>query len=663
MKRKWNFMGKRYFWITLILLVVCSCSTFSILPSRAQASEPILKMTIIARLKWTQYPQLIVNELHKIGIDARLLNVGWDVLIPRMFDSPSHLDYAGGGFDLGCLPWSGSIVPSNLYEFFHSSNESPQGVNYYPVINQTLDGILEFVMNTTDFDERKEYIKQALEMIVWEIHPVTGIYQHENLVYMRDNVKGYSCDLRVPGALGVAEMYFEDGRSHGHGEVNEFIMAGTRKPNKYNDIIENDWYNQLAIAQLNHELVERNPDYNFVPVLLTQLPYPVAVTNNHTELESSVDPNFATVWEIELRDDVYWHEGYGYTMTTHEDILRVDADDVVFTFGLILDDNEPSPCAVRSKWQRLLGNDTSLAVIKKDRYHVQFHLQAVEAELMAYFEQYLMPQHILTLGMIRADGTVAPTDYADWNTDDWNLGRRTGGHTGPAVIGNGPYILWPGEDLNEQTVTETKNPYWHLTAEPSYSNIFDKFIYKWITSKDTALTALEQAKIDLMDPRFHADKDYPDMKNKSGIAVLKRLDWGYQTLGYNILHGAGGKLANKWVRLAIAHMVPYQDIVKYLLGGLGQANFAPFPKQSPFWPIDLRPIEYNQTKALDYLEKAGYDVTPFRTSTTETSLNPVSWSPDLLSFISIVVVGGITVVLISDTVKALIYRYQKRKNR
>jgi ABC-type transport system substrate-binding protein len=334
-------------------------------------------------------------------------------------------------------------------------------------------------------------------------------------------------------------------------------------------------------------------------------------------------------------------------MAAHEDTLKVDADDVVFTFDLILNDNGPSPCAARLNWQRLLGNDSSLAVIKKDRYHVQFHLQTIDGNLMTYFGQKLVPGHILALGTIRADGSVAPADYSSWDDDDWNLGKRTGEYLGPAVIGNGPYSLWPGEDYASQTISETQNPYWHLRNEPVYQNMFDKYIYRWITSKDAALVALEQAEIDLMDPEFHAEKDYPDMKDKAGVAVMKQLDWGYRTLGYNILHGAGDKLANKWVRLAIAHMVPSQDIVDYLLGGLGQANFAPFPKQSPFWPIDLRPIEYNQTKALDYLERAGYNVTPFReeTSTSSSSLSPLFLS-DPLTWMLLTVCGLEVIVII-----------------
>ncbi|MFX0091858.1 MAG: ABC transporter substrate-binding protein, partial [Candidatus Hodarchaeota archaeon] len=117
--------------------------------------------------------------------------------------------------------------------------------------------------------------------------------------------------------------------------------------------------------------------------------------------------------------------------------------------------------------------------------------------------------------------------------------------------------------------------------------------------------------IDIMDAYYAAEEDFPVMNTKPGIVVAKLLNWGYQTMGYNILNGAGGRLAgkwNKWVRLAISHIVPRQHIVDYLLGGLGQSSFVPFAQQSPFWSKDLAPITYNISRAIEYMELAGYDV-------------------------------------------------------
>ncbi|MFX1251458.1 MAG: ABC transporter substrate-binding protein [Promethearchaeota archaeon] len=364
------------------------------------------------------------------------------------------------------------------------------------------------------------------------------------------------------------------------------------------------------------------------------------MVNNHTGILSSTDLNSSTVWEIELRDDVYWHEGYGYTMAAHEDILQVDADDVLFTFNLILDDAGPSPCAARLNWQRLLGNDVSLAVIKKDRYHVQFHLKIVDADLLAYFGQYLMPQHILALGTTRADGSVAPSDYDDWSDDDWNLGHRIDGYTDPAVIGNGPYVLWPGEDSNAQAITETKNPYWHLKDEPAYANMFDKYIYRWITSKDAALDALEQAKIDLIDPEFHLERRGGYWWYcKVGVFIQRSLDWNCQTIGINAADGSGG-LTNNWVRLAISHMCPRQDMIYHLLGGYGEPAFMHFPKQNPYYPYDIESIRYNFTKAIHYMEAAGYDMDPFRTDIviTDPGFEAVTFFIALSGMASVIVI-------------------------
>ncbi|MFX1253667.1 MAG: ABC transporter substrate-binding protein [Promethearchaeota archaeon] len=637
--------------LPLVLVAIMTVSLVFVAAQPVKAQESVFTCVFMAPTNnpvRVQHAQLIANELPKIGIGATLLLVGWDVLIPRLFEpsGPLALSYADGGYDMACLGWSGGLLPRTQFWLFHSTYTPDP--NYFGVQDLELDEMLEFTTNTTDINQRKQYIEEAWEYITWQVQAEITLYQVENTVYMRDNVKGYSSDLRVPGPLGIAEMYFEDGHSYGHGQANEFIMASTTRPNKYNDIIENDWYNQLAIAQLNHGMVERDPDYDFVPVLLTKLPYPVAVKNNHTGILSPTDVNTATVWEIELRDDIYWHEGYGYTMAADEDTLRVDADDVLFTLDLMLNENGPTPNTARPGWQFLLGDDQSLAVIEVDRTHVQFHLKELDADLLGYFSQGLFPEHILELGTVRKDGSVAPSDYASWASDDWNVGTRSAPYTGPAVIGTGPYVL-VGEDSISQTVTETKNPYWHLKDEPAYANMFDKYIYTWITSKDAALIALEQGEIDLMDPQFHAEKDYPVMQHKPGIFIQKSLDWGCQTVGINTAYGAGGPhgLQDLNVRLAISHIVPRQDMVDYLLGGLGQTAFMHFPLQNPFYPSGVEPITYNFTKALEYMEAAGYDMTAFWTTETTTGI------PGFETLAFFVALGGMAAVV-------LVYRHKKR---
>ncbi|MFX1255428.1 MAG: ABC transporter substrate-binding protein [Promethearchaeota archaeon] len=616
--------------LALVVMIVSSLSFEIIQPVFVQ-NEYLFTTTLITFTNdpiQVQQAQLVANELLKIGIDSRLIQVGWDALIPRMFGSPTHASYASGGFDIGFIDWTDPMVPSSLFHFFHSSNIDPASwaSNYYPVKNKTLDGILEFTMNTTDFDERKEYIRQALEMIIWEIHPVTGIYQEEAVYYMRDNIRNFN-PTWFPNP---EEYWFSDGQSAGHGNVNELIVASTIQPQNFNPIFSNLWYKDLASAPIFGSLVRGVANLNLVADMANKLPYPVAVKNNYSGVISSIDPNTATVWEVELRDDIYWHEGYGYTMMDDRDILKFDADDVVWYYKINMDDNGPSN-PKRSYFQFAFGTDINNAIIKVDNTHVQFHLRNVYADLFTLFSYAMLPQHILDplydAGYgpgIRKDGSTASA-YIDWRTDDYNQGIRTEGYTGPATIGTGAYVLYPGVELIKQTVTLTKwNHYWKDNDStywgPIVEKSFDNYIYTRISNKDTAEIALEKGEIDIMDTQYQTGKDYPVMSNKPGIASKRQLRWSYQTMGYNILNGANGKLTNRWVRLAISHMIPRQDIVDYLFNGLGQRTFVPFPMQSVFWPETLKPIEHNYSRALEYMKKAGYDtdqIPPIKASNFE----------------------------------------------
>ncbi|MFX0093052.1 MAG: ABC transporter substrate-binding protein [Candidatus Hodarchaeota archaeon] len=674
-------MKGNYLWISFLLFII---SFSNITPFCVQSKEPgwIFETTIITpslKYGYTHFAILLSNELPKIGISSNLIIVGYDVLIPRMMGSILHEDYAGGGFDIGVTRLRDTFIPANLFNFFHSSSiDSKQfSSNYYPVNNATLDGILERVMNTTEFNKRKEYIRQALDIIVWDIHPMTSVCQDAWAFYLRDNVKGLD-PVRFPN---IEEIYFQDGHSSGHGQVNELIIAAASISWNFNPLVaafytnEAFWYPPLPNVHIFRPtfagLVERNENHSYVPGLLEQLPYPIAIKNNYTAEISSTDPNSATVWELKLRENVYWHEGYGYRMNnaTHRDILRFDADDVVWFYkNCIIGDTVSDPYYedYKEDYKTVLGTDPEKSVVKVDRYTVQIHLANISADLFTLFD-IILPQHILdptydAFGFgpgVRADGTSAPA-YANWLTDDFNMGYRTSGDTEyPAIIGNGAYTVLPVEEDKITFIRwshyfkDNDTSFWQPLVE--YSP--DKCIFQQIANKDDAKHALETAEVDIMNIDYYAEKDYEAMKNKSGIEAIVKYDWGYSTLGYNILQGANDRLTNKWVRLAISHMIPRQDILHYFYKNLGLTNFAPFPRQSPYWPETLKPIEYNVTKALQYMEKAGYDM-GYYWELLENNYQPTGsfQLPFFLEwpFVTIVIiVGGISLVLLIKGIKKL----------
>ncbi|MFX0091842.1 MAG: ABC transporter substrate-binding protein [Candidatus Hodarchaeota archaeon] len=612
--------------LILVTIVLLSLGFISMQPVIGQNPEYLFSVTLLVPTDPDKYASasLMTLELSRIGIEANLILVGWDVLHPRMFGSLTHADYDDGGFDIGFVGWSVSDVsPNNLFNFFHSSNIDPanRASNYYPVNNKTLDGILELTMNTTDFEDRKNYIQQALEIIVWEIHPMMGIFQRGHPFYLRDNIRGFDANR----SFTIEEIYFEDGNSAGHGQVNELIIADSELPDDawdFNPYYSTMWCEKYVLSSVFSALLERDENFLFVPGLTTKLPYPVAVRNNYTGELSSTDSNLATVWELELRDDIYWHEGYGYRMNnaTHREILRFDADDVVWYYELLLSRGFPDYLG-GSYYQTIFGSEPEKAIVKVDKYHIQFHLLEPFADLFTMFN-LVLPQHILdptydALGLgsgVRADGTSAPT--IGMRAGDYTLGKRTSGDLErPATIGTGPYILYPGKNVSDRKVIFSKWNHFFKDNETEYwrprvINRPDKFIYSWKYNQETSAFALEMGEVDIIDS-YMTEEDHSTMIEKTGITAAIELGWGFQTMGYNILHGANDTLTDLNIRLAISHMLPQQDIVDYAFGGLGQINFAPFPQQSPYWPENLEPIRYNYTRAVEFMEKAGYDVSSY----------------------------------------------------
>ena len=136
-----NEMGKRTSRMQLVLvLILVSCSILPFLPVKGEKVEKLFSLTMLAPFGgnpfYVQEAQLIANELPKIGIDTTLLLVSYDIGIPRLFDSPTRADYANGGFDIGCLRWSGGLIP-NPRQFYHSAEAAPEGDNYFVVPENT----------------------------------------------------------------------------------------------------------------------------------------------------------------------------------------------------------------------------------------------------------------------------------------------------------------------------------------------------------------------------------------------------------------------------------------------------------------------------------------------------------------------------------------------
>lgn len=115
------------------------------------------------------------------------------------------------------------------------------------------------------------------------------------------------------------------------------------------------------------------------------------------------------VWTFHLRRGVQWHDGQEFT-----------ADDVIFSFDLIYDDNVPNNFR-----DGLTIDGKPLKYEKVDNYTVRFTLPRVYAPLLRSLQVPIVPRHLL---------------YGAWKAGEFN--QMWGIDTDPrAIVGTAPFRI------------------------------------------------------------------------------------------------------------------------------------------------------------------------------------------------------------------------------
>ena len=278
----------------------------------------------------------------------------------------------------------------------------------------------------------------------------------------------------------------------------------------------------------------------------------------------------------------------------------------------------------QTEHQLTLGNGTRVGSIKAvDKYTVQATLPVLAlGKPYGYFEPYLLtfanniiPKHIFE--------NIAP---ADWAASPFNTGQgqtTINGVTYTGPVGTGPY-KWVSFDPVAQLVHLQRNDqYWNATGLQSMGAFTIKDYYiKFIADKTSALAALKNGEVDMLDFNYQMQVDIPSIDSSWGRVLL--LDGtGRQEIGYNMQHpifGTGvdtplGKSdpsraaeAARDVRTAFDYAIPRQLIINNLLDGFGQPGVTPMLPTQPFYDSSLTARPYDLSQARVYLEKAGYTV-------------------------------------------------------
>lgn len=274
------------------------------------------------------------------------------------------------------------------------------------------------------------------------------------------------------------------------------------------------------------------------------------------------EPDLAKSWEVSpdmltytfhLRNDVYWHKGYG----------KFTAKDVKYTFDRVMDKNTQSRFRVDFK------DIKEVAVV--DDYTVKIIFKVPDMSFMRKVLIY-RPGYIVNQKAIET------------------LGKQYNS----SPIGTGPYIF-------EQWVPGSKAV---LVANDKYflgPPKLKKATFLIITEDSVAQMALQKGEVDIA--YFRSMEQLDRLKKDTSITIEGGLSLA---INYLIINNCRKPFDDVRVRRAIHHAIDKNALVNAVYAGFSKPTstilIPSFPGHNP----NVRIYEYNPEKARKFLAEAGY---------------------------------------------------------
>ncbi len=605
--------------LMLSLVVLLTFGTLPLTIVKAQ-DEALFKVTIIApgdaNMVRRQWGQIFANSLKQLGIDARVVFLGWVGVFDRVF-TPS-LDMVGktwdeGGFDIQLVGWTPGLIPEprQLYYGGDPAFLAPTGQNYPLWNNSEANALLDTFITSTDPAVQNQSL-QAYQTIFFNELPSSQIYYESRPFVVSPELGGPALvETKSGGGWLYANVQVDPEWLTGKPEV---VYASTGTIQSLIPPLSNSWYDTIINSVIFNGLAEVSAD-------LSDLSIPALLTD-WTPSENGFK------WTWTCRSGVKWHDGADFS-----------ADDVVFSLWSLMNNNTGSQFVgyyqsvygdnVKFTFEN--GSSTTLGTGTRVGNITAVDATTVEAWLpelaggkpYGYFDPYLLtfanniiPKHIFE-----------KIDPLEWTDSAFNTGVGSttvpgvGTYTGP--VGTGPY-KWVDYDSVAQLVhLEKFTDYWNRTAleADGLFGVTDYYI-RFIVDKTPALAALKNEEVDMLDPNYQMQIDIPTIDPAWGKVLLQE-GAGRQEIGYNHRHpifGTGvdtplgqsdptrAAEAARYVRIAFDYAVPRQLIIDNLLAGFGEPGATNMLPTQPYYNTSITPRPYNLTAAAEYLEMAGYGV-------------------------------------------------------
>src|SRR5215475_2828668 len=231
----------------------------------------------------------------------------------------------------------------------------------------------------------------------------------------------------------------------------QLTIGGRAEPKTFNPVIATDAVSREVIGRLMADLIEINRSSQQTETALAK------------SWKTSSD---GRVFTLQLRKGIRFSDGHPF-----------DADDVLFTFAVYLDEKVDSP-----QRDLLIIDGKPISVKKIDQYTVRFVLPRPYAAAERLFDGLAMlPKHLLEKSF--HDGKFS---------EAWSL------NTAPAEIaGLGPFRL--KQYVPGQKVVLERNPYyWKVDRENARLPYLDELVFLFVGTEDSQVMRFESGDTDLI---------------------------------------------------------------------------------------------------------------------------------------------------------------------
>ncbi len=332
------------------------------------------------------------------------------------------------------------------------------------------------------------------------------------------------------------ELYKVDDLTPSYGD--NLILSSIGEPSNLIPMIASDSASHEIANFLYISVLEYDENLEIVPYAAEKF----EVLNNGKHLKFT------------LREDILWQDGTPLT-----------ADDVTFTYNLLINPSTPTPYG---------GDFKSIKkYIQTGKYSFEVFYDEFHARSLISWMTSIMPKHILE------NENIANTSFS----------RNP--------IGAGPFMLkdW----VSGSRVTLEANPN-YFKGRPYLNNI----IYKIIPDQTTLLLEAQNRAIDYL-----AITPQQYLRQTQGAVwenhweKYKELSFSYTYFAFN--HN-NPLFKDKEIRQALSYAIDREAIVNSVLLGLGVPAFGPYKPETWVYNTNLQAYDYNKEKAIEILEENGW---------------------------------------------------------